>query len=315
MRLDQIGLTLGDLDLGTIDAEGDARLGDYFVTTPYVQSVYLGRRTLFLGRKGSGKSAVFTQLERILSDRGLQDRVEVVKITPDQYAWSALKSYREQGILPEQAHSNAWKLTLAIEIAGRLSSSERQWSKETKGRVEILKSFLTSNFGELRPELVKSATAILRNLRSLNLSAFGFGLGVDVASPDDIPITPAVISALYEVIGSIAQEQPILIGLDRLDDSWDGSPESQSLMIGLLKASKDINDEFGTPMLSARGVRVITFLRSDIYDSLRFDDKDKHRATEQNILWTMTELSEMLQRRLPAEVTVDELFSDGAMRG
>ena len=52
VRLAELGLTLADLDLGGIDAESDPRLEEYFVTTPYVQNAFSGRRTLFWVAKG-----------------------------------------------------------------------------------------------------------------------------------------------------------------------------------------------------------------------------------------------------------------------
>jgi len=56
-------------------------------------------------------------------------------------------------------------------------------------------------------------------------------------------------------------------------------------------------------------------LRADIYDSLQFDDKDKHRPLEESITWTSELLREMVNERLPDKVTVDELFEAGEMRG
>ena len=313
MNLADLNLTLADLALGEIDAESDARLAEYFVTTPYVQSVFDGRRTLFLGRKGAGKSAVFTQLQSILDRNGYSD-VTVIPITPDQYAWSALKKYQEQGIMPEQAHTNAWKLTLAIEIAGRLVAVERTWSKESKPLIKVLTTFLETNFGELHPSLTQTATSVVRNLSSFNLSAFGFGVGVGLdTGKSDAPITSAIITSLFDVIRPLSQEQPILIALDRLDDSWDGSDASKSLLVGLLKASKEINDQFRSN--DDLGLRVLTFLRSDIYDALAFDDKDKHRPTEQIISWDATELQQMIESRLPDGASVGELFEPGDMRG
>ena len=112
------GLRIGDLDLGASDAESDRRLGDYFVTTPFVEEALSGRRTLFLGRKGSGKSALFKQFPDLLVSNGR--RLSVVSITPDQYAWQALRDYRERGLSEQAAHRNAWKLTLAVQIASEL---------------------------------------------------------------------------------------------------------------------------------------------------------------------------------------------------
>lgn len=57
------------------------------------------------------------------------------------------------------------------------------------------------------------------------------------------------------------------------------------------------------------------FLRADIYDSLQFDDKDKHRPLEESITWTPDLLREMVNERLPDKVPVDDLFETGEMRG
>jgi energy-coupling factor transporter ATP-binding protein EcfA2 len=313
MKLSELNLTLRDVDLGGIDAESDKRLGDYFVSTPYVRSVYDGKRTLFLGRKGAGKSAVFAQLDRVLKDAALSETI-VIRVTPDQYAWSALRSYTEQGILPEQAHTNAWKLTLAIEIAGTLAASTKSFSGDARTGVKTLQQFMRTNFGTLRPDLLSSATSIVRGLQNLNLSAFGFEVGATLEHPEQ-PVTPAVIGALFSTLGLVASSVPILIALDRLDDSWDGSQASRSLLVGLLKAVKDINDRLDYGLENAQGIRAVTFLRSDIYDALSFDDKDKHRPTEQNIVWTGKELAEMVQRRLPAHVGLRDIFESGNMRG
>jgi hypothetical protein len=57
------------------------------------------------------------------------------------------------------------------------------------------------------------------------------------------------------------------------------------------------------------------FLRADIYEGLRFDDKDKYRATEESIDWSPDLLRDMVQERLPEQVSVAELFEPGEMRG
>ena len=84
---------LGDLDLGGFDAESDHLLSDHFVTTPYVREALTGRRTLFLGRKGSGKSALFRSLPALISDQESTPAL-TVPITPDAYAWEPSSSMR-----------------------------------------------------------------------------------------------------------------------------------------------------------------------------------------------------------------------------
>ena len=121
MNLQQAGKTLRDVQLGTPDAEADRRLANYFLRTPHVEAELQLRRTLFLGRKGAGKSALFTQLPRLVAEAG-HSSTKVISVTPDQYAWNALREYQEAGLLPEQAHANAWKFTLAIEVGAALTA-------------------------------------------------------------------------------------------------------------------------------------------------------------------------------------------------
>jgi hypothetical protein len=312
MKLDQLGLTLRDVDLGRFDAESDYKLAEHFVTTPYVEAALGGQRTLFLGRKGSGKSSLFRQLPDLVTGQGA-GRI-VLQLTPDAYAWRALQEYREQGLLAEHAHTNAWKLTIGVEVAGRLAALDREWSPSATESIGRLRQFIQENFGELEPGLLKTASGLVKGLASFNLSAFGFGVGVSTREgASSLPITPALIQAIWDELKAPLSEQAVTVEFDRLDDSWDGAEQSQTLLIGLLKAAKDVNDSSASD--EAGQCRILVFLRSDIYDGLKFDDKDKHRGSEEHILWSEAGLAEMLTRRLPREVTAADLFEAGEMRG
>ncbi|WP_313603794.1 P-loop ATPase, Sll1717 family [Comamonas jiangduensis] len=314
MNLQQAGKTLRDVQLGTPDAEADRRLANYFLRTPHVEAALQLRRTLFLGRKGAGKSALFTQLPRLVAEAG-HSSTKVISVTPDQYAWNALREYQEAGLLPEQAHANAWKFTLAIEVGAALTalSEESLKSAQAVEALKRLKQFVQENYGDAAPSLVKTAGQLLKGIRSFNVSAFGFGAGLTRAAEDQ-PITPQIIESVLAAIAAIAQEIGVVIALDKLDDSWEGSEQSKQLLVGLLKASKDINDKYKGESV-ASGLAVIIFLRADIYEGLRFDDKDKYRATEESIDWSPELLRDMVQERLPEHVSVSELFEPGEMRG
>ena len=142
VNLKAAGKTLADVQLGSPDAEADRRLATYFLSTPHVEAALQLRRTLFLGRKGAGKSALFTQLPRLVAEAG-HKTATVILVTPDQYAWSALREYQEGGLLPEQAHANAWKFTLAIEASAALAAvpEESLQSAESMSALKRLRQF------------------------------------------------------------------------------------------------------------------------------------------------------------------------------
>jgi len=310
MKLSEVGLTLQTLDIGASDAESDVRLADYFVTTPQVRSALEFRRTHFLGRKGSGKSSLFSQLPRLVSD--VHPQTKVIQITPDQYAWGTLRQYRELGLLPEQAHANAWKFTIALEGASALLNvNGDDLRQDARNALSTLKRFVRTNYGDQDVSLYATASRLLNGLESFNLEAFGFGVGL--SRTKEQPVTPQVIDAILDALKEVAFEIGLVLTLDRLDDSWDGSEGAQSLLIGLLKAAKEINDKYS--LKNGKGITVLIFLRSDIYESLRFDDKDKHRQIEEELAWNPELLKQMIQLRLPPNITVDELFEPGDMRG
>lgn len=303
--------TLSEIDFGASDADSDERLGEYFLSTGYVQEALAGKKTIFLGRKGAGKTALFRQLPELYREGGRPDLLSVA-MSPDQYAWAALKEYKEQGILAEQAHTNAWKLTLAITISSELTALDFEWAPKAATAVKTLSQFLKENYGDDAVDLSNAATKLLTGLKSFNLSAFGFGLGFSAKDGSDRLLTPAVIDKLLDLIGSCVKEVGVVVLLDRLDDSWDGSDESKTLLVGLLRAAKDLNDRYRFD--GERGLQIISFLRTDIYPLLRFDDKDKHRASEYSISWSSEELAQMISRRLPAGVDANDVLDPDKMR-
>ena len=281
------------------------------LATGYVQEALAGKKTLFLGRKGAGKTALFKQLPDLYREEGRG--VTTISMSPNQYAWGALKEYKEQGILAEQAHTNAWKLTLAITIASELVGQDRRWSQDGEKAVKTLSQFLSENYGDENVDLKNAATKLLTGLKSFNLNAFGFGLGYAGKEGEERLLTPAVIDQLLELVGICVREVGVVVLLDRLDEFMDGTDESKTLLIGLVRAAKDLNTRFQFDG-NDKGLQIISFLRSDIYPLLRFDDKDKHRALEYSIAWTPEELAEMIARRLPEGVTMSDILDPEKMR-
>jgi len=313
MRLQERGLSIDDVDLGAVDAESDKRLAEYFLTTPQATAAVKLRKSHFLGRKGAGKSALFSQLRSLFRKAG-HEKVRVILLTPNEYAWSALRQYKESGLLSEQAHANAWKFTIAVEAAAVLTSElETLFHEFSQPSLRRLRQFIAANYGGKPPDAVATATRLLKGLETFNLEAFGFKVGFK-REVGDQPLTPQIVDALFEDLRQLSDDIGVIVAFDRLDDSWDGGEEAKSLLIGLLKATKEINDRF-SDIRNVRGIFCDVFLRADIYDSLQFDDKDKHRALEESITWTTDLLREMINQRLPENVAVDDLFEAGEMRG
>lgn len=292
---------LKQIDLGNDEAEQDTRLEEYFLRTPFYENAINGNKTLVIGRKGSGKSAIFILIDKEMRRTGNM----VIPITPDQYSWSALKSYKEIGILPEQANTNAWRLTLLSAVVWKLNEEGliREQSKLTSYYRYMNEAYAPKKETWFL-NIVEKGKNILSGIRTQWVS-FDFGETSTISTP---------LRIIDETQALLQKEWPggkkIRILIDRLDDSWDASDESIYTIIGLLKAANLINTA-----LSGK-VTVTIFLRSDIYDNLFFDDQDKLRQNEELILWNEDDLKAIVAERvrvslgLPGTIPSSEIWAN-----
>ena len=282
---------LQKIDLGKDEAEQDSRLREYFLKTSNYENAFNGIKTIIIGRKGSGKSAIFSLLKDELDEAG----TIVIPITPDQYSWSALKDYKEAGILPIQAHTNAWKLTLLASVIWKLNETGNvSHNSKLVNYYKYLKDSFVPEKDNLFFNLVDKAKNLISGIKTQWIS-FEWNDANIIATP--LRVTEEIKTLL---INEWPLGKQIRILIDRLDDSWDASDESQNLIIGLLKAANEINTTFNEKII------VTVFLRSDIYDNLFFDDQDKLRQYEETLFWNNDDLKAVICERVRVSLDLTE---------
>ncbi|BDI21006.1 hypothetical protein ANSO36C_68080 (plasmid) [Nostoc cf. commune SO-36] len=274
---------LSKVDLGNDEAEQDKRLREYFLKTSNYKNALAGKKTIVIGRKGSGKSAIFRLMQDELETLGSL----VIPITPDQYSWSLLRDYKEIGISLAQAHTNAWKMTLLSSVLCKLHESNLLLKKSELFKYsQYMRDAYTINSENWFLNLVNKAKNILSGVKIK-------GIIIELRDVNAIPIPLKVIEEIRSLLlKEWPLEKKVHIIIDRLDDSWDGSEESKNLIIGLLKAANEINAAFTDKLI------VTVFLRSDIYDSLFFNDQDKLRQNEETLNWSVDELKDVVCERV-----------------
>lgn len=290
------------IDLGKDEAEQDIRLQEYFLKTQSYNNALTGKKNIIIGRKGSGKSAIF----KILAEELLAENL-VISITPDQYSWSALKDYQEQGIMQEQAHTNAWKFTLLSSIL---------WSLNEKGLLDE-KTKLKKYFQYLNDAFKIDKTnwffSLVDKIRNSGIKTQWFSMEDAQRASTPLRIITEIVNVIKEEINDIR----VRILIDKLDDSWDGTEQSKNIIIGLLKAAFDLNSQLDQKVI------ITSFLRSDIYDTLFFHDQDKLRQYEETIFWNSFELKKVITERVRVSLSLSyedsdkiwsELFSDKKYR-
>ena len=141
---------LSALYFGKDDAESDFANGGLlrqgFLKTHAYEEALSGNKTLFIGRKGSGKSAICLMLHTSLSQEH-----RAALITPDEISAEEIRRFTLSGISPVTSKELIWRYVFAVQIAKFLllrANAEVTKRKELEKHVTSIRKFLVDN-GEI----------------------------------------------------------------------------------------------------------------------------------------------------------------------
>lgn len=103
-------MSVRQVDFGRLDAETEEHLLEYFVDTGVVARIASGARQYVVGRKGSGKTALFRRLD----EKALGHPVFRMEFA--DYSWEAHKQLAEAGVTAESAYVASWRFTFLMSI-------------------------------------------------------------------------------------------------------------------------------------------------------------------------------------------------------
>lgn len=286
---------LKGLLLGSYIAEDEqATLDEYFIETRNYLEIIAGGTTVFVGRKGTGKTANFLQAaQKLSSDR----RNLVCAIKPPGYEFKevvrllvGLRERDQKGYLVQ----SLWKYLLFTEIA-------RSAVDDIRSRLAVpdpdspegrLLTMAEDPDGILHEEF---AVRLERGIARLN----------DADTPPGVEARRTAISEalhagplkeLREILGHVlSTKQRIAILVDNLDKGWERDADLVSLsafLLGLLSAIGDVVNEFGRQdrWRRAADVSLAVFLRSDIYSTVTKEARERDKLPASEISWADQEL-------------------------
>ncbi len=261
---------------GAIDAESDDLLLDCFERPNALVDVLEGRRFLILGRKGSGKTAIY----RYILNEKRHDRF-ALGFTFADYPWQ----FHDKQIMPaaaqQERYLNSWQYLLLVAIARVLVSEDQSqpWSASVSSDVDRLRKFVVDTYGTTKVSHLEvfNPKRIIRGLDGLQLGIAGLSAGAGISVANLPQVFPEVIRAVSELVLRVANPKfKYFILFDELDIGFaTDSEEYQQRLIGLLLAARWLVNLAAD---AGKQIRPIVFLRSDIfYEGLHFNDKNKVR--------------------------------------
>ena len=302
---------LEKLDLGDLAAENEIKaLDSYFIPTAQYHKAKQGHARLVVGRKGTGKSALFYSLRSTF--RPLKTHL-VLDLRPEGYQLVKLREFVLAGLsggYQQHLLTAFWNYLLIVEIAYQIAKHERTFHHRD-ARLRNAFDRIASEFPDETDE--EQADFSERLLRLVNDVTERRSQMAEPRSNADItqivysrPIRE-LVEALTEYLSISRRSVWILI--DNLDKGWpihSVLAEDISILRSLLEATRKLERQF-----ESRGVELhsVAFIRNDIYQHLILEPAERGKETAALLDWNDPEVfKQLLARRLSSGLDGDMDF-------
>ena len=316
-------------EFGRIDAESESLLREFFIETDAYARVEDQEHIIVVGRKGTGKTAIYEVLLERATDvpnlfaTGLKFR---------DYPWGIHAQVKDNDAAPVERYTNSWTFLILVELAKlALTDQSRVFavnSDAARART-ALEKFVTVNWGSVRFEFKdifrrnqyqfefnpKFAASGIGSIRRHTVARGELGSKLVEAN--------RWLGACLELI--LSPDNWYYVLFDELDIGYDPSDDEYGQrLIGLLLAARDV---YQWSESAGFEIAPTVFLRSDIFDTLSFPDKNKlNRNLVEVLTWTDEPIGEnslkaLIDQRIRVLIHTDaedpwlEVFDDAVMRG
>lgn len=301
--------SLQRLSFGDPTAENEmTTLGAYYMHTDQFGRAQRGEVNLVVGRKGSGKTALFLQLrDRLRADK----RNVMVDLKPEGYQLIKLKedllSYLTEGTR-QHLITAFWEYLLLLEVTYKVLEKDRVIHKHNhelyERYLDLEATYKVENFsveGDFSERLLTLSNRIATEYRA----RFGDEANTKLTTDD---VTSLIYShdlrALREKLSDYLQtKQAVWILFDNLDKGWNtrGVDEIDAIVLRcLVEAGRKIERD----MTKRKHVfHCIVFIRNDVYELLMKSSADYGKDMRAVLDWTDADmLREMLRLRLVSAI-------------
>ncbi|TAL93379.1 MAG: ATP-binding protein [Paraburkholderia sp.] len=255
--------------LGDTTAENDKKmLTEAFVPTADFRTlIETDERTVVVGRRGTGKSALYIQLQKYWSD---DKKIVVLCFSPEDTEIigfrSLLKPFSTSFNLARASTRLLWRYAMLMEIAAYIRGNYKL-AHLVEGD-ETLREHL-QRWGNVKGNLLTKCRHIAKTFLSS-------------ASPEeavgDLPINLDLNHIENKVLSlTSTSERRFVLLMDRLDEGYEPDEIGIGIITGLVYASIELNKR-------SEKIRPIIFLRDNIYRAVAKEDPDYSRNIEGQVI-------------------------------
>jgi hypothetical protein len=281
------------LKFGALAAERDVIEGlkYYFLESEAFKALRDGKKSVALGNRGSGKSAVF----KMIAEHERANGKLVIELSPDDFSYELLAKTmlpEERGSWAKQgAYTAAWKYLIYVITMKEIT---RTGSRLKTGPAAMIYEYLRDNHGNINPNPIGLLISYLKRLEGIKVGSYQAGF----KSKELHQLYKLEeIESLLDPLDELCKKRRTVVLVDELDKGWDKSEDAIAFVAGLFQSMVSISQR--TPSL-----RVLISLRRELYESIPalYDDAQKYRDLVQHIEWNEEELLALVARRIAYSV-------------
>lgn len=305
------------LDLGSTSAENEMRtLENYYLKTDQFLKSLRGEANIVVGRKGSGKSAIFLQVRD--RERNKQGNI-VLDLKPDGYKLikfkEAILKFLEEGTFQHTIMA-FWEYVLLLEICYKILEKDREQHLRDhtlyNAYRELAETYHVEGY-DREGDFSERMSSLMDKISAEYRSKFGeeTNIRLSTAKLTEILYKHDVRKLETKVIEYMRRKEVCWLLFDNLDKGWPTSGlEHEDLLIirALIDATKKIERSFGRSQVE---VNSIVFLRNDVYELLVRETSDRGKEASVLLDWTDSDLlRELVRLRILSNgITGDHNFS------
>jgi hypothetical protein len=276
-------------------------------------------KTVILGRKGSGKTAIFRRFQKIEDPT-----THVVGHAFSDCPWHHHSKQRQIGVPDEHCLVNSWQYLIYITLAQVIFTKDtnQPWSERAVDNMIVLGDFIRDTYGSTNPELNQifspAMTLKIKGEFGVDWKIFHGKIAGDVVPMEYLPIVVSEINETLRrtILECANPERHYFVCFDELDLGFSlDRAEYHAQLTGLIVAARKINVDART---AGKNLSIVIFLRDDIYQTLHFEDKNKITGTfVSTIEWDATKdgpsLKSLMEKRFQATLGIPESGSWNAV--
>lgn len=289
--------------IGGIDADTDELLMQCFQNHESFQTILNFEKFIVLGRKGTGKTAIF---KKFLNYKA-HDYFSFGHTFSD-YPWHHHDKQAKVGVPEFDKYTHSWKYLILMTLSKILLNYDQSYDKYPDMFDNLLKieRFVIDTYGTRDPDVTQIFTPskvlkITPNLK-IDLGLLKGSFKTEGVPMESLPIIiqEVNVNLMEYVLSCLNPDNTYHILFDQLDLGFDPTnPEYSNRLIGLLLAAKDLNRHARE---KGKQCSIIIFLRDDIYNALKFEDKNKLTQSSTTVIeWDVpggNTLKELVEKRL-----------------